>query len=72
MFRAVARNAVFILFPVLLAAIGFLARINLQAAQSFGNWGKRSIVESAFLVGSEKVDRVEKDIISVDNLMFEV
>ncbi len=72
MFKAIARNAIFILFPVLLAAIGFLARINLQAAQSFGKWGEKSIVESTFLLAAEKVDRVEQDIISTDNLMFDM
>ncbi len=72
MLHQLARNAIFVLFPLLLAAIVFLGRLNLQATQSFGKWGERSIVESTFLVAAEKVDRVEQEIIAEDNFQFRI
>ncbi|MBN2340542.1 MAG: HAMP domain-containing histidine kinase [Deltaproteobacteria bacterium] len=72
MLRSLARNAIFILFPVILAAIVILGKINFEAAQNFGRWGERSIVESTFLLAKEKVDRVENEIISTDNAFFQI
>lgn len=70
--RSLATNAIFILFPVVLAAIVFLGKLNFEAAKNFGRWGEQSIVESTFLLAKEKVDRVEGEIITTDNAFFQI
>ncbi len=72
MLRSLARNAIFILFPVILAAIVILGKLNFEAAQTFGRWGERSIVESTFLLAKEKVSRVENEIIKLDNAFMQI
>ncbi|MBN2527250.1 MAG: HAMP domain-containing histidine kinase [Deltaproteobacteria bacterium] len=72
MLRSLARNFIFILFPVILAAIVILGKLNFEAAQTFGRWGERSIFESTFLLAKEKVIRVENEIIKTDNAFLQI
>ncbi len=61
------RNAIFILFPVTMVAIIYLANLNLGAALRFGEWGERSVAESTLIVNQEKVERLEEVIRSADD-----
>ena len=70
--RFLRNNAVFILFPAVVVAIVFLARFNLGAALSFGEWGEKSILESTLVLAREKVDRVENAISSIDHSFFQI
>ncbi|MBN2718755.1 MAG: HAMP domain-containing histidine kinase [Deltaproteobacteria bacterium] len=72
MLRSLARNAILVLFPVILAAIVILGKLNFEAARKFGRWGERSIVESTFLLAKEKVNRVENEIIKTDNTFMQI
>lgn len=69
--RFLARNAIFILFPLVIVAIVFLGRIALSAAVSFGEWGARSVLESTLLLAKEKVERVEEVVFSTDRFFFQ-
>jgi two-component system phosphate regulon sensor histidine kinase PhoR len=66
------RNAIFILFPAVVVAIVFLARISFTTAQRFGEWGERSIVESTFVLAQEKVERVEETVSNTDHAFFQI
>jgi two-component system phosphate regulon sensor histidine kinase PhoR len=68
--RFLRRNAVFILFPAVIVAIVFLARISFTTAERFGEWGERSIVESTWILAKEKVERVEETISTTDRSFF--
>jgi two-component system phosphate regulon sensor histidine kinase PhoR len=70
--RFLRRNAIFILFPAVVVAIVFLARISFTTAERFGEWGERSIVESTWVVAKEKVERVEQIISTTDHSFFNV
>ena len=70
--RFLARNAIFILFPLIIVAIVFLGRIALRSAVSFGEWGARSVVESTLLLAKEKVERVEEMVLPTDRFFFQV
>lgn len=62
------RNAIFVLFPLVVVAIVFLARISFGTAVSFGQWGERSIIESTLLVAREKIERIEQIISAIDGV----
>ncbi len=66
------RNAIFVLFPLVVVAIVFLARISFGTAVSFGRWGERSIIESTLLVAREKIERIEHIISTIDNLYMPI
>ena len=72
MLQFLRRNAIFILFPAVVVAIVFLARISFTTAQRFGEWGERSIVESTFVLAQEKVERVEETISNTDHSFFQI
>jgi two-component system phosphate regulon sensor histidine kinase PhoR len=68
--RFLWRNAIFILFPAVVTAIIFLAMINVGTAVKFGQWGEKSIAESAAIVINTKIERLEHMILSADTLFF--
>ncbi len=70
--RFLWRNAVFILFPVVMVAIIFLARFSFGIAFRFGEWGERSIAESTLIVTKEKIDRIEDTISTTDDMFFRI
>ena len=70
MLRFLGRNAIFVLFPLVVVAIVFLGRIVFRTALSFGEWGEQSIVESTILLAREKVERVEQTVSSTDRAFF--
>jgi len=70
--RFLRRNAIFILFPAVVVAIAFLARMSFTTAERFGEWGERSIVESTWVIAKEKVERVEVLISNTDHSFFNV
>lgn len=69
--RFLWRNAIFILFPAVVTAIIFLAMINVGTAVRFGQWGERSIAESAIIVTNTKIERLEHIISSTDAAFFD-
>lgn len=68
--RFLWRNAIFILFPVVVLAIIFLGMMNIGTATRFGEWGERSIAESAMIVTKDKIERVEHTIRTRDDAFF--
>ena len=68
--RFLWRNAIFILFPAVVTAIIFLAMINVGTAVRFGQWGEKSIAESAMIVTNTKIERLEHIISSTDKAFF--
>ena len=72
MFRFLRRNAIFILFPAVVVAIVFLARMSFTTAERFGEWGEQSIVESTWILAKEKVERVEELVSNTDHSFFNV
>lgn len=68
--RFLWRNAIFILFPLVVTAIIFLAMINVGTAVRFGQWGEKSIAESAMIVTNTKIERLEHLISSTDATFF--
>jgi two-component system, OmpR family, phosphate regulon sensor histidine kinase PhoR len=68
--RFLWRNAVFILFPAVVVAIIFLAMMNIGMATQFGEWGERSMAESAMIVTKDKIERVEHTIRNRDEAFF--
>ena len=49
------RNAIFVLFPLVIIALVFLALINFSSGTRFSQWGTKSIVESTLVLLKEKV-----------------
>ncbi len=72
MTRFLRRHAIFFLFPAVVVAILFLARINFSTAMRFGEWGEKSIVESTLILAKEKVERVERTISTMDHGFFQM
>ncbi len=70
--RFLWRNAIFILFPAVIVAIIFLGMLTVGSAVRFGEWGERSIAESALIVTKEKIDRIEHVISTTDDAFFSV
>ncbi|MCP4603216.1 MAG: HAMP domain-containing histidine kinase [Proteobacteria bacterium] len=70
--RFLWRNSIFILFPAVMVAIIFLAKISFGTAERFGEWGERSIVESTLIVTKEKIDRIEETLGTNDDNFFNI
>ncbi len=66
------RNSVFILFPVVMVAILFLAQMSFGTAFRFGEWGEKSIIESTLIVAKEKIERVEETISTTNDTFFRI
>ena len=59
-----------VVLPVLLIAIGFVAYYSFQTAAQFARLGERSIANSTLWLARDKVNRLEEQIIQVDNAIF--
>ena len=68
--RFLWRNAVFILFPAVVVAIIFLGILNIGTATQYGEWGERSMAESAMIVTKDKIERVEHTLRNTDDAFF--
>lgn len=55
-----------------MVAIFFLAQMSFRAAERFGEWGERSIVESTLIVTQEKIERAEEIIRTTDDTFFRI
>lgn len=72
MFRWKLRLLYFFIVPAVTAAAGILGYYTYQAASQFARLGEETIVQSMLLLVREKVDRVEQQIVSADNAIFEL
>jgi two-component system phosphate regulon sensor histidine kinase PhoR len=70
--RFLWRNAIFVLFPAVVVAIIFLARISFSTAERLGRWGERSVADSTLLVTEEKIERVEGVISTTNDMAFRI
>lgn len=62
----------FVLLPAIAVAAGILGYYTWKTAAQFAQLGEETIVQSTLLLVREKVDRVERTIISADNAVFEL
>ncbi len=70
MTRLRTRLLYLVLLPAIGVAAGVLAYYSWQAATQFARLGEETIAESTLLIVSEKVDRVESQLIAADNATF--
>jgi len=59
-----------VLLPLIIAAAGVLSYYTWETASRFDELGASSIAHSTLLLVQEKVDRIERQIISADNAVF--
>jgi two-component system, OmpR family, phosphate regulon sensor histidine kinase PhoR len=62
----------FVLLPALAVAAGILGYYTWRTAAQYARLGEETIVQSTLLLVREKVDRIERMVISADNAVFEL
>src|SRR5688500_18635762 len=61
-----------VLLPAIAVAAAVLAYFSWLTATQFARLGEQTIAESTLLIVTDKVDRIERQIIEADNAVFEM